>query len=199
VQPWITADLSPIAVLAGHTAVINGCTCSPDGRLVASSSDDGTIRLWDVAGRSPHAVLTGHKSWVDKLSFTHDSQLLASTSKDGTLRVWRTATAAAPPTSESQPRSSTPPGTTTEHICAVGSAGTYMLAYRPFGAPRKEQPRKDEPSGSQGTTHHRTQPPDSTSIVIPSRCSPALLWATAVSPNIRCLWRAGGPDDLCAS
>jgi WD40 repeat protein len=34
--------------LAGHTATVGGLAFAPDGHLLASGAQDGTIRLWGV-------------------------------------------------------------------------------------------------------------------------------------------------------
>jgi WD40 repeat protein len=38
--------------LAGHSAMVNSLRCSPDGRWLASASDDGTVRTWSTSHES---------------------------------------------------------------------------------------------------------------------------------------------------
>src|SRR5205823_8892317 len=46
-----------LATLTGHTDAIQTITASPDGRLLATCSEDGTARLWDLATCQPAGVL----------------------------------------------------------------------------------------------------------------------------------------------
>jgi WD40 repeat protein len=49
-----------VRTLKGHTKTVRSVAFSPDGRLLASGSDDGTVKLWEVATGSLVRTLEGH-------------------------------------------------------------------------------------------------------------------------------------------
>lgn len=86
------ATKQTIGRLEAHPGKVKGLTFSPNGRLLASASDDRVVRVWNAENGSLVWALAGHTKKVGAVVFTPDGKLLVSASDDDTLRVWDTQT-----------------------------------------------------------------------------------------------------------
>ncbi|MEX1009315.1 MAG: WD40 repeat domain-containing protein [Acidimicrobiia bacterium] len=97
-HPWIRrvgpqfADSPALrGVIAEEAAITQVCNFSPDGRLLATGSNE-TVRIWDVNSRLEVARLIGHDSTVVDCSFSPEGRRLVTISQDGCICVWDLST-----------------------------------------------------------------------------------------------------------
>lgn len=77
-----------LMVQTGHSTEAQSVAFSPDGKLLASGSVDGVIKLWDVASRVPLRSLEGHSGQISSVEFSPDGKLLVSGSNDKAIKLW---------------------------------------------------------------------------------------------------------------
>src|SRR5919202_602343 len=73
--------------LRGHQGPIYSVAYSPDGKMLATASEDGTARLWNLSGKQL-LELVGHRGKLTSISFSPDGQRIITASEDGTARLW---------------------------------------------------------------------------------------------------------------
>ncbi len=77
-----------VSTLAGHTGGVNDTAVSPDGRWVATVSDDTTVKIWNAVTGQEVQTLTGHQSPITSLAFSANGAHLATGSTGGQVIVW---------------------------------------------------------------------------------------------------------------
>ncbi|WP_249064378.1 AAA family ATPase [Argonema antarcticum] len=81
-------EISERNQLVDYNNGVVGVAFSPDGLMIASASDDHTVKLWNLDGKLL-TTFKGHTDEVWGVSFSPDGQIIASASFDRTVRLWR--------------------------------------------------------------------------------------------------------------
>ncbi len=84
---WDTARHQALA-RGTHDHLINHCSFSSDGNLIASASSDYSARIWEVPSLRLKAALIGHVDDVDMAIFSPDDRLVATCALDRTIRLF---------------------------------------------------------------------------------------------------------------
>ena len=88
---WDLLTRKQLVAMKGHTKYVSSVSFGPDGKLLASGSWDGTVRLWEISTGKELVVLNEHDGPVYAVTISPDGKTLASGGKDGIIRIWEVA------------------------------------------------------------------------------------------------------------
>jgi WD40 repeat protein len=88
IQPAYLRQLKPQATLRGHNGAVQAMVFSPDGTLLVSGGNDGTLRLWDLEEAQQVAVQRREDGGILSVNFSQDGSLLVTVAENQVVRIW---------------------------------------------------------------------------------------------------------------
>ncbi|EJD07930.1 WD40 repeat-like protein [Fomitiporia mediterranea MF3/22] len=82
-----TGDVK-VPPIRAHTGQTTSVVFSPDGKLLASSGQDQTIRIWDVESGMPDGDVMEIDTAISSLAFLPDGKRIIAGANDRTIRIW---------------------------------------------------------------------------------------------------------------
>ena len=86
--PSVPVETPAIRTIRASKGRVECVAFSPDGTLLASGSNDHTVKLWDVQTGELKRTLAGHDFIVGAVAFSPDGQTLVSGAWDDTVKLW---------------------------------------------------------------------------------------------------------------
>ena len=89
IDPETWKELSSIS---GHDSELVDVRLSPDARRLATSAEDGTIKIWDIVSGLELLSIKPVAGKIESIAFSPDGKTLAAAASDSTVRLFRSGT-----------------------------------------------------------------------------------------------------------
>jgi WD40 repeat protein len=83
-------------IFTGHLASVNALAWSPDGKFIASASDDTFVQVFEATTGTRRLIYRGHTEEVAAVAWSPTGQLIASGGQDRTVQIWNAVSGGAP-------------------------------------------------------------------------------------------------------
>jgi WD40 repeat protein len=114
---WDVESGDLLAAFGGHSNQVTGIALRANGSLLASTSADGTLKLWNEEGREERSISAQDgQGWFSSVAFSPDGSLLVTGSLDGQVEFWN------------------PDSGERVNAIALGQGSILALSFRPDGA-----------------------------------------------------------------
>jgi len=87
-DPVFNAGKPPDKTIRAHNESVTALAVSPDGKTLASASQDKLAKLWSLPGGQLLAVLEGHKEGISDIAITPDGKTYITAGSDKTIKLW---------------------------------------------------------------------------------------------------------------
>jgi WD40 repeat protein len=124
---WDVKGRRLIACLSFGSWTVRSLAFSPDGRFLASGSDDRKVRVWNAESGVEEYCFLGHESYVNDVGFFPGGVALVSGASDRTIRIWDLVPEQRPVTVRGDDASLSRIAFSADGAKVVGSAGARSL------------------------------------------------------------------------
>ncbi len=191
VRSWTLATV-------GHDGPVSAMAYTADGRVLATGTRNGIIRLWDTNTCQLTRVLVGHDDCVLSLAWSPDGKYLASMSSGGTIKFWDVQSALLVRTHHAYPAGGGAIAWSPDGRMIVSSDGSSI----DFWAGRTAKRLKNKRAHDSWVTSFAWSPDGkrfASASVHDNHPSPIKIWDAESGTVERSLQAAGGVRSVCWS
>lgn len=88
IRIWSISKKQQVAVLNGHTDIVNSIAITHNDKYLVSGSADSTVRVWNLQNRVQETILKDQNSIIAKVAVICDDKCAFSFDTNGVVGIW---------------------------------------------------------------------------------------------------------------